>query len=64
VVSRIHDVSCAVDHVIKFLRPSPSIFAYVLQAIKTRGVEGLATILKLERVRESEEKRRRGKKDI
>jgi len=39
VASRIYDVSCATDHVMKF-RPSPSIFAYCKQS-KTGGIEGL-----------------------
>jgi len=36
--------SCATDRMVRFLRPSPSIFAYFKQS-KTGGIEGLETRL-------------------
>ena len=43
-MSRSCDVSRAADHVMKYPRPSPSVFAYCKRS-KTGGVEGLETRL-------------------
>ena len=36
--------TCAMDHVVRFTRPSPSVFAYCKQS-RTGAVEGLGTRL-------------------
>ena len=36
-MSRTCDVVCAVDHVVRFIRPSPSVFAYCKRSKTTAG---------------------------
>ena len=43
-MSRTCDVMCAADHVVRFTRPSPSVFAYCKRS-KTGAGEGLGTRL-------------------
>ena len=45
-MSRTCDVMCAADHVVRFTRPSPSVFAYCKRS-KTGAGEGLGTRLVL-----------------